>query len=77
MMNAVYCFEDSSILICENPDFKWRLIHFNLWKIQSSSLGMKNDQHLPKLSRSSWILGSGIWVLFCAGIETSKVYTKT
>ena len=53
MVNAMYCYEDSSILICQNPDFRSR---HEKWPAPT------------KLSNASWILSSGyesffIWVL--------------
>ena len=55
MVNMVYCFEDLSILICQNPDFKSK---HEKWPAPT------------KLSRTSWILGSGyesfiLWALRC------------
>ena len=53
MVKTVYCFKDSSILICQNLDFRPR---HEKWPTPT------------KLSNASWILGSGyksffVWVL--------------
>ena len=51
MVNMVYCLEDSSILICQNPDSRSR---HEKWPAPT------------KLSKASWVLGSGyefIWAL--------------
>ena len=60
MVNVVYFFQDSSILICQNADFKSKL---EKWPEPT------------KLSKASWILG-GDMNPFCTGIETLEVYTE-
>ena len=55
MVSTVYCFDDSSILICQNPDFRSR---YEKWPAPT------------KVSNASCILGSGyesffVWALRC------------
>ena len=60
MVNVVYCFDDSSILICQNPDFRSK---HEKWPAPA------------KLSNAFWILGS-VWVFLCVGVGALEVYTE-
>ena len=61
MVNAVYCFEDSSILICQNLDFRSR---HEKWPAPT------------KLSNASWILGSGYESFFVWALRHCKSMQK-
>ena len=62
-VNAVYCFYDLSILICQKTDFRSR---------------QEKKPAPAKLSNASWILGSGyetffVWMLKCQkSIQTCR-----
>ena len=61
MVNVVYYFEDSSILICQNPDFRSK---HEKWPAPT------------KLSNASWILGSGYESFFMQALKCWKSIQK-
>ena len=54
-VNAVYCFDNLCILICQNPDFRSR---HEKWLAPT------------RLSNASWILQQWVGVFLCVGIKT-------
>ena len=61
MVNVVYCFDDSSILICQNLDFRSK---HEEWPAPA------------KLSNASWILGSGSESFFMWALRHQKSIQK-
>ena len=60
-VNAVYCFNNLSILICQNLDFRSR---HKKWPV------------LTKLSSASWILGNGYESFFVWALRGQKSMQK-